>query len=314
MYAKIILDSVNKKAQRLITVEVEYPTHIQAQINTHRMISKNSASQRAIPFSKFLKKVPKYTPSKVGKYSKGMESEEYFTGESYEIFCKMWNELEAQVSSKVAEINDYFKTRYNVGIAKEVINRPLSPFRYSKSILTANKDRKGWDNFLRLRCASDAQSDIASLANMIKEEIDGSEPIERKWHLPYSQSDDLEERIIESVTTCAKISYRRQEVTVARELFKYLRESGHWSPFEHQAADLDRCVEEGVLKQLLLNYGMEIMGNFYPCNWLQLRKLLDLHTTHLSATQRKIFAEFFDLGVDVERLQQIGSDDQDTEQ
>jgi thymidylate synthase ThyX len=313
MYAKMILDSINKEGQRLVTIEVEYPTCIQAQINTHRMISKNSASQRAIPLSKFLKKVPKYVPAKVGKYSKGMESQEYFQGESYEIFCKMWNELEATVASKVEEINDYFKIRYGVGIAKEIINRPLSPFRYSKSILTANKDRKGWDNFLRLRCASDAQSDIAMLANMIRDEIDDSKPDCRKWHLPYAQSSNLEDRIIESVTTCAKISYRRDTVSVARSLFKHLAESGHWSPFEHQAVDLNQSITGCCLEVLTKEYDLEMKGNFYPAQWLQLRKLLDLHTTHMSTTQRGVFKEFFDLGIEIERLQQIGSDDQDTE-
>jgi len=48
-----------------------------------------------------------------------------------------------------------FKTKYGSSIATEVVNRPLSAFRCSKSVMTATYDEKGWRNFFRLRLASD---------------------------------------------------------------------------------------------------------------------------------------------------------------
>ena len=47
--ARILADSVSPEAVRMTTMEIEYPRFILAELNTHRMLSKNSASSRAIP-------------------------------------------------------------------------------------------------------------------------------------------------------------------------------------------------------------------------------------------------------------------------
>ncbi len=47
--AKVIADSVSPEGIRMTTMEIEYPRFILAELNTHRMLSKNSASSRAIP-------------------------------------------------------------------------------------------------------------------------------------------------------------------------------------------------------------------------------------------------------------------------
>jgi len=57
--AKVIADSVCPKGVRMTTMEIEYPRFILAELNTHRMLSKNSASSRAIPVKamhEFIKK------------------------------------------------------------------------------------------------------------------------------------------------------------------------------------------------------------------------------------------------------------------
>jgi len=303
MYAKVILDSINTKGQRITTLEVEHPTYIDAQINKHRSISKNTQSQRAVPFSKF-RDIPLFIPKKVGKWSKGMESYSYFEDKAYKDFVRLWTNLEQTMIDKLNSMNTYFKYMYQVGIAKEVINRPLSPFRTSKSIMTGVCNEKGWDNFFRLRSSSDAQSCIHQLSDMIRQEINDSTPTEHKWHLPYSQALSLEERIIQSVTTCAKISYRRLSVSIARSLFHRLKESGHWSPFEHQVVDITKCDTQ-------IYPGADLTGNYLDTNWIQLRKLLDKHTNNRTVEQwRKIYS--LDFGVDIERLQQAGSVDEDT--
>jgi len=302
MYAKVILDSVNTEGQRIITLEVEYPTYIDAQINKHRAISKNTQSQRAVPFSKF-RNIPLFIPNKVGKWSKGMESYSYFEDEAYLDFVRLWTKLEQTVINELKSINTYFKDRYQVGIAKEIINRPLSPFRTSKSIMTGVCDEKGWNNFFRLRSSSDAQSCIHQLSERIRQEINDSTPTERKWHLPYSKALSLEERILQSVTTCAKISYRRGSVSVAHSLFYRLKESGHWSPFEHQVVDIARCNTK-------IYPTVDLTGNYLGTNWIQLRKLLDRHTNKRT---EELWKEIYsmDFGVDIERLQQAGSVDED---
>jgi thymidylate synthase ThyX len=278
------------------------------------MISKNASSQRAIPLSKFLNKVPKYTPNKVGKYSKGMESHEYYEGEAYDDFVRMWNELEMLVVGRVQKINDHFKVRYGQGVAKEIINRPLSPFRLSKGVFTAVVDCKGWNNFFNLRCASDAQSDIADLANEMKRLLNDSEPTRRVWHLPYaSEEGALEDRIIKSVACCAKVSYRstRASTEASKRIYNHLIKSKHWSPFEHQAVDWNILTDRHI-DTLLGVAKIELLGNFNPAKWVQLRKILDAQTraTHIP----EAVWEHLDLGINIERLQQASSDDEDPEQ
>tara|TARA_R110000851_G_scaffold292317_1_gene446732 strand:- start:5062 stop:5976 length:915 start_codon:yes stop_codon:yes gene_type:complete len=302
MYAKIILDSINEAGQRIVTLEVEHPTYIDAQINKHRVISKNTQSQRAVPFSKFCD-IPLFIPKKVGRWSKGMESHTYFEGEAHQEFVRLWTKLEQTVIGELKMMNKHFKDRYQVGIAKEVINRPLSAFRTSKSIMTGMCDEKGWNNFFRLRSASDAQSCIYQLSEMIKGAIDGNTPVFRKWHLPYSEALSLEERIIQSVTTCAKISYRKGSVRVARSLFLRLSESGHWSPFEHQVVDIAQCNTK-------IKPTVDLTGNYLDTNWVQLRKLLDKHTNKRTDLEWQDLYSM-DFGVDIERLQQADSVDED---
>lgn len=47
--AKILADSMSPDGVRLTTVEITFPRIILAELNTHRMLSKSSASSRAIP-------------------------------------------------------------------------------------------------------------------------------------------------------------------------------------------------------------------------------------------------------------------------
>jgi thymidylate synthase ThyX len=50
--AKILADSLSPEGIRLTTFEVTFPRFILAEFNTHRMLSRNSASSRAIPTEK----------------------------------------------------------------------------------------------------------------------------------------------------------------------------------------------------------------------------------------------------------------------
>ncbi len=55
--AKIILDSVTAHGERLTTFEVVFPRIILAEVNTHRQLSRNSASSRAIPIGRMIELV-----------------------------------------------------------------------------------------------------------------------------------------------------------------------------------------------------------------------------------------------------------------
>jgi hypothetical protein len=55
--AKIVLDSVGPNGARLTTFELSYPRFVHAELMTHRMFSRNSASSRAIPTERLLGRI-----------------------------------------------------------------------------------------------------------------------------------------------------------------------------------------------------------------------------------------------------------------
>ena len=55
--AEVVADSVDVRGNRLTSVLVVMPRIIIAEINTHRMLSKNTSSSRAIPFKKMVEAV-----------------------------------------------------------------------------------------------------------------------------------------------------------------------------------------------------------------------------------------------------------------
>ena len=54
---EILADSINEQGHRLTTFKVTYPRIIHAEMLRHRMLSRNVASSRAIPFEKMVKDV-----------------------------------------------------------------------------------------------------------------------------------------------------------------------------------------------------------------------------------------------------------------
>lgn len=54
--AKILADSI-ASGVRLTTMQVTFPRIVLAEFNTHRMLSRNSASSRAIPVEKRIEQI-----------------------------------------------------------------------------------------------------------------------------------------------------------------------------------------------------------------------------------------------------------------
>ena len=79
--AKIIADSICPKGHRITTYILTFPRMILAELNTHRLFSRNSASSRAIPFNKMVEVVKEnpFIPIAWQKDHKGMQGTEYWT-------------------------------------------------------------------------------------------------------------------------------------------------------------------------------------------------------------------------------------------
>jgi hypothetical protein len=75
--AEVIADSINQTGDRLTTFVLTYHRMIHSEFMTHRMLSKNSSSSRAIPVEKMIKLVESQEvyPLHWGKNQKGMSAQ-----------------------------------------------------------------------------------------------------------------------------------------------------------------------------------------------------------------------------------------------
>jgi hypothetical protein len=238
--AKIICDSIAKNGKRLTTFELEYPRFIHSEFMTHRMLSKNSASSRAIPLKTMLGLVWNTPASPIhwGKNQSGMQAAEQLFGARLFLAKSLWN-----ISGKVACIFAWLVGK--AGIHKQISNRIIEPWSHIKVVASATD----WDNFFNLRNHKDAQPEIHELARQMWDLYKNGKPKllnEGEWHLPYVETDfagkfggGLEEAKKLSSSLCAQLSYRRFDESIGKALKIYDRlvksEPIHASPFEHQA-------------------------------------------------------------------------------
>ena len=142
--AQIVAHSVNEQGDELISVLATFPRIILAEVNTHRMLSKNTSSSRAIPFVKMVETIKEdpFIPIAWQKEHKGMQGSEYF--ENTMLQQELW--LEARDSA--VDLADRLNS--GCGVTKQLCNRLLEPFMWTTMLITGPKS--GWENFFKLRC------------------------------------------------------------------------------------------------------------------------------------------------------------------
>jgi thymidylate synthase ThyX len=277
--AEIIADSMNPIGNRLTTFIVNYPRIIHSELLTHRSLSKNSASSRAIPFEKMLEMVKNnpFIPIRFQKDHKGMQGTEYYEGAEHEQCIKDW--LNARDYAVQAALN------FKLPITKQLRNRLLEPFMWHKVIISGTD----FENFFALRAHEDAEIHISDLAYKMLEAYNNSEPKQLKegdWHVPFGDKfneDKIKELIKKeefkwkcsifqnnlineikqkiSIARCARISYYNYEgkddyeadIKLCDRLFGTIPK--HLSPTEHVACAMNNS---------------DFIGNF--CGFKQYRK------------------------------------------
>lgn len=232
--AKIIADSVNKFGNRLTTFVITYPRIILAEVNTHRMLSRSTASSRAIPVSRQIDKVRSrpFIPSWIGKNQSGMQAKEEIELEGQKSFKSNWL-MAAGAMCNVAGVLE------KSNIHKQISNRLLEPFGYVTSIVSGTD----FANFFKLRCHPDAQPEFMILAFRMLEEYVHHKPTRSDSHvpfgdrMPYGLTED--EKVKIACARCARVSYEThdgsKDPSKDIELYNRLISAGHMSPFEHVA-------------------------------------------------------------------------------
>ena len=145
--AEIVAHSLSPQGEELISVLATFPRIILAEVNTHRMLSKNTSSSRAIPFLKMVETIETnpFIPIAWQKEHKGMQGTEYLTEErDTSMAIQKWLRTRDLVVQEAKFLND------SVKVTKQLTNRLLEPFMWTTMLITGSKS--GWENFFRLRC------------------------------------------------------------------------------------------------------------------------------------------------------------------
>lgn len=240
--ARIVCDSRSDDGVRLTTMSLKYPRFIHAEFMTHRMFSRNASSSRAIPVNKIIQQViddpamPVHWGSNKPGMQAGEEIPEKFEAQDYWYAAR--NEAVKQARKMV-----------DLGLHKQIVNRLLEPWHHIQVVVTATD----WNNFFNLRCHPDAQPEMRTLAEHMRDAYHAydAKPTPEggyfDWHLPYVRDDErfddrysLADLVKLSVARCARVSFMNHDGTnpdAVKDigLHDQLLTSGHMSPFEHQA-------------------------------------------------------------------------------
>lgn len=277
--ARIITDSISPAGVRLTTIEVTFHRFVLAEFNTHRVFSRNSASSRAIPVEKQLKRVtfdPAF-PLEWASEQPGMQGGTELEGDALDDAKKLFTDVWA---STIDKIGAYLEARPDKSerLHKSLVNRLLEPFMWHTVVVTATE----WDGFWHQRCSPLAQPEIRAAAEaMLHDAYEASIPVPLgygDWHLPFIQDDerelDVETQKQISVGRCARVSYLthdgRRDHSEDVALYTRLVEADpmHASPLEHVATPCFTCSDS----QFDFDHHQHL-GNFR--GWRQLRHQIE---------------------------------------
>lgn len=270
--AEIIADSICND-HRITSMVVTIPRIVLAEWNTHRALSRNSSSSRAIPFDKMVQEVDDnpFIPLRWQKDHSGMQGTEYFTEDEVKALAirQQWLDAKNYAVHRAKQLNER-------GLTKQLCNRLLEPFMYQTIICTATE----WENFIALRAHEAAEIHIQEAAYKVLEALNKSIPVLKglgEYHIPFGDRFDLDKvnvvmeqtslpmpevMVRVAIARCARVSYLnfegKDDYYADIRLFDRLSEAGHMSPFEHVAVAMN-------------NHNH--YGNFV--GWKQYRQFLD---------------------------------------
>jgi len=164
--AKIVADSLSPANHRLTTFVVTFPRIILAELNTHRVLSRNSASSRAIQFERMIEAVENnpFIPIRWMKDHKGMQGTEYVEDQKeIDLLVLEWLGARDEAVDCAVKLSE-------LGVTKQICNRLLEPFMWHTAIITASE----FENFFALRNHEAAEIHIAELARVMMEEYNNS--------------------------------------------------------------------------------------------------------------------------------------------
>lgn len=232
-----------------LTIDGEFPNFLANGVVVHN--SRSSASSRAIPIKKRIEEVINnpFIPEAFTKNKPGMQADDII--QDQDEARSIWIQSAHNAVESASMLS-------SIGTHKQHASRVLEPYLWHTAIISATE----WTNFFALRISPEAQPEFRRIAEMMKEEMDKSAPLELgvgEWHLPlirladWNEACDVEGVVLASNLSaaglqrlaqisagrCARVSYLTHEGKRDPEedikLANKLMASGHMSPFEHMA-------------------------------------------------------------------------------
>lgn len=296
--ARTVLHSISPEGHELLTVEYTAPRFILAEINTHRVKSRNARSSRAVPSRTLFAEVQEcpVIPIDWGANRPGMQATESIPSGNIAQAEAIW--LEARDAAlRSAE------ALAALGIHKQVVNRVIEPFMWARGLISATE----WNNFFALRCHPDADPHMELLAEKIREAKASSIPQRLKpgeWHLPYVLPGDREAVLTQiartgtygslgstadealrliSVARCARVSFKAFDTGEANPRRDYERgverlqsRPLHASPFEQIATPDDWVSKAKWDGEIIVSWRHPAEHGNYV-GWRQWRRMLPGH-------------------------------------
>lgn len=251
---KILKASESPLGIKLYTFELKYWRAIHSECCRHRSFSRTVESSRAKPIQKNIDEVRNnpFIPDHWSINGPGMVAKQYETNPQailgYRNAVRMMAEGAAAMAEQLA----------NLGLHKQIVNRYLEPYLYTKEVVTCTDI--AFRSFLDLRTAPDAEPHIQDLAFAMKQAVSKCTPellTYGEWHLPYITEEDqelieqyirdndlkMEPRVIKdlkkkvSAARSARCSYKAYDGTTSIDadlkLYDKLVAGKHYSPLEH---------------------------------------------------------------------------------
>lgn len=248
--AEVVCDSVSPSDERLTTFVLTYPRFIHSEVMTHRALSRNAASSRAIPITKMLSAVWRTPamPIHWGANQPGMQARVHLSPVRTWMVKQIWLLLRIPTL-----IGVWLMAK--IGLHKQVANRLLEPWMWITVVASATE----WENLFKLRIHEDAQPEFCELATQMRAAKDNSWPRvlnQGEWHLPFITQHDrnflnIDNLKMVSAARCAAVSYVRQgeirDHAKDFNLYERLvdRDPRHDSPLEHVAMASGSPVRSG---------------------------------------------------------------------
>lgn len=241
MRVRVIADSIAMHHTRVISVEAIYHRYIHGEVMTHKKFSRNAMSSRAIPVTRMIQMIQEQPAIPVfwGKNQKGMQADEELPADVQKAALEDW-------LGAFNAVLPFVQRMHERGVHKQVANRPLEPWMYMRTIITA--DQFGWANTFNLRDHPAAQPEFRTLAALALDAVNDSKPkalLPGQWHLPYIRDEELaagysdDDLLDMSAARCARVSYNKHDGGTStleddHGLAVSLKKEPHASPFEHQ--------------------------------------------------------------------------------